>query len=200
MLFILYSKFYFVHQGADNLRPIISANGGSMLESTKGQRYHENSAAHNNRFKVEREEGELSPNGDFEEDNFVVYGDSGRDAAPKTKDNAASRRFQVRHGEDETCGEVGGDNDPDGYEEGVESARRSIEDSENASEAGEDVSGSECGDGECSREDHEEEEDADNDDNDGKAESEGEAEGMTTHAMLKEMAHHCHFQNVFFLQ
>lgn len=170
-------------EGVDNLRPIISANGGCIAESTKAQRYHENSTVHNSSFKVEREEGELSPNGDFEEDNFVVYGDAGRDNAPKAKDGTSSRQFQARHGEDETCGEAGeagGENDADADDEGEESAQRSMEDSENASEAGEDVSGSESGDGECSREDHEEEEeDADNDDNDGKAESEGEAEGMT---------------------
>lgn len=152
-----------------------------MDESIKVQRYHENSSLNNNSFKVEREEGELSPTGDFEEDNFAVYGDSGRDvAAAETKDNAASRQFQVRRGEDEACVGAGGENDADADDEGEESAQRSMEDSENASEAGEDVSGSESGDGDCSREDHEEEEeDVDNDDNDGKAESEGEAEGMT---------------------
>lgn len=152
-----------------------------MDESIKVQRYHETSSLNNNSFKVEREEGELSPTGDFEEDNFAVYGVSGRDvAAAETKDNAASRQFQVRRGEDEACGGAGGENDADADDEGEESAQRSMEDSENASEAGEDVSGSESGDGDCSREDHEEEEeDVDNDDNDGKAESEGEAEGMT---------------------
>eukprot|EP00268_Persea_americana_P032753 TRINITY_DN322_c0_g1_i5.p1 TRINITY_DN322_c0_g1~~TRINITY_DN322_c0_g1_i5.p1 ORF type:complete len:1449 (+),score=328.48 TRINITY_DN322_c0_g1_i5:313-4659(+) len=168
-------------EGVDNFRPVKSANGGSMDESIKVQRYHENSSLNNNSFKVEREEGELSPTGDFEEDNFAVYGDSGRDvAAAETKDNAASRQFQVRRGEDEACVGAGGENDADADDEGEESAQRSMEDSENASEAGEDVSGSESGDGDCSREDHEEEEeDVDNDDNDGKAESEGEAEGMT---------------------
>jgi paired amphipathic helix protein Sin3a len=55
-----------------------------------------------------------------------------------------------------------------------------MEDSENASEAGEDASGSESGDGdECSRENHEDEEDVDHDDPDAKEESEGEAEGNT---------------------
>ncbi|XXG59224.1 hypothetical protein AAC387_Pa04g1344 [Persea americana] len=168
-------------EGVDNFRPVKSANGGSMDESIKVQRYHETSSLNNNSFKVEREEGELSPTGDFEEDNFAVYGVSGRDvAAAETKDNAASRQFQVRRGEDEACGGAGGENDADADDEGEESAQRSMEDSENASEAGEDVSGSESGDGDCSREDHEEEEeDVDNDDNDGKAESEGEAEGMT---------------------
>ncbi|KAG0503340.1 hypothetical protein HPP92_003412 [Vanilla planifolia] len=59
----------------------------------------------------------------------------------------------------------------------VNGACTARKDSENASEAGEDVSASESGEGdECSHEDHEE--DADNDDQDAKVESEGEAEGI----------------------
>ncbi|KAI8027989.1 Paired amphipathic helix protein Sin3-like 4 [Camellia lanceoleosa] len=38
-------------------------------------------------FKIEREEGELSPNGDFE-DNFAAYGDGEVEAACKSKDNS----------------------------------------------------------------------------------------------------------------
>lgn len=157
------------------MRPITSANGGCTAESNKAHRYQEGSSAHNN-FKVEREEGELSPNGDFEEDNFVSFEDTATDL-PRVKDSSASRQYQARTGED---GEAAGENDADADDEGEESAQRSTEDSENASEAGEDVSGSESGDGEeCSREDQEEEEeDADHDDQDAKAESEGEAEGL----------------------
>ncbi|KAF8407976.1 hypothetical protein HHK36_007116 [Tetracentron sinense] len=158
-------------------RPVTLANGG-MTEGAKVHRYPEESVG---RFKIEREEGELSPNGDFEEDNFVVYGDAAMEAVPKAKDSTASRKYQPRHGEEETCcGNAGGENDADADDEGEESAQRSTEDSDNASEAGEDVSGSESGDGEeCSREEHEEdEEDVDHDDHEGKAESEGEAEGM----------------------
>ncbi|XP_010936783.1 paired amphipathic helix protein Sin3-like 4 [Elaeis guineensis] len=167
-------------EGGVGGRPNIPANGGCTAESNKEDRLDEGSAAHNN-FKVEREEGELSPNGDFEEDNFVAFEDSTIDAVPKPKDGSTSRQYQVRPGEVEACcGEAAGENDADADDEGEESAQRSTEDSENASEAGDDVSGSESGDGEeCSREDHEEEEeDADHDDQDAKAESEGEAEGM----------------------
>ncbi|XP_008782411.3 paired amphipathic helix protein Sin3-like 4 [Phoenix dactylifera] len=167
-------------EGGVGGRPNVPANGSCTAESNKEDRLNEGSAAHNN-FKVEREEGELSPNGDFEEDNFVAFEDSTMDAAPKPKDSSASRQYQVRPGEVEPCcGEAAGENDADADDEGEESAQRSTEDSENASEAGDDVSGSESGDGEeCSREDHEEEEeDADHDDQDAKAESEGEAEGM----------------------
>ncbi|XP_008787938.2 paired amphipathic helix protein Sin3-like 4 isoform X1 [Phoenix dactylifera] len=167
-------------KGGDGGRPNRPANGGCPAESNKLHGLGEGSAVHNN-FKVEREEGELSPNGDFEEDNFVAFEDAAMGASPKPKDSSASRQYQVRPGEVEACcGEAAGENDADADDEGEESAQRSTEDSENASEAGEDVSGSESGDGEeCSREDHEEEEeDADRDDQDAKAESEGEAEGM----------------------
>ncbi|XP_068642200.1 paired amphipathic helix protein Sin3-like 4 isoform X1 [Aristolochia californica] len=162
--------------GDDNMRPVVSSNGVCGLESSKAHRYHEDNAAATNSCRVEREEGELSPNGDFEEDNFAGYGDSAPNNAsspPKQKE----QQFQVRPAE-EACGqEVGGENDADADDEGEESAQRSTEDSENASEAGEDVSGSESADGEdCSRE--EEEEDGDHDENDAKAESEGEAEGI----------------------
>lgn len=155
----------------DCIRPTISTNG-VMAEGVKAHRYHEESAGNS---KIEREEGELSPNGDFEEDNFAVYGDAGVEG--KSKDTAASRQYQTRHGVEEICcGEAGGENDADADDEGEESAQRSSEDSENASENG-DVSGSESGEGEeCSREEHEE--DGDHDEHDNKAESEGEAEGM----------------------
>ncbi|XP_043704298.1 paired amphipathic helix protein Sin3-like 4 isoform X2 [Telopea speciosissima] len=163
-------------EGGDSTRSIIPTNV-LMTDGNKAYRYHEESVGH---LKVEREEGELSPNGDFEEDNFVGYGGAGVDTLSKAKDSNASRKYQARNGEEEEmcCGEAGGENDVDADDEGDESAQRSTEDSENASEAG-DVSGSESGDGEeCSREDHEEEEDVDHDENDAKAESEGEAEGM----------------------
>ncbi|XP_057948540.1 paired amphipathic helix protein Sin3-like 4 isoform X2 [Malania oleifera] len=157
-------------EGVDSLRPTSAV----MTEAIKIHRYNEESVGHS---KVEREEGELSPNGDFEEDNFAVYGDAGLDAMHKSKDSAASRQYQTRHGVEEICcGEAGGENDADADDEGEESPQRSSEDSENASENG-DVSASESGDGEdCSREEHEE--DGEHDEHDNKAESEGEAEGM----------------------
>ncbi|KAK4263327.1 hypothetical protein QN277_028757 [Acacia crassicarpa] len=151
-------------EGGDSTRLGASANG-ILTEGTKVQRYQEESVGH---LKGEREEGELSPNGDFEEDNSAVYGDAGFEATSKGKDGGMAQKFQNRHGE-EVCGEAGGDNDADADDEGEESHQRSLEDSENASENG-DVSGSESADGECSREEHE--------DGEHKAESEGEAEGM----------------------
>lgn len=160
-------------EGGDSARPILSTNG-VMSDGVKAHRYHEEPVGH---FKVEREEGELSPNGDFEEDNFAVYRDAGSEAVHKSKDGAVSRQYQARHGEEDMCcAEAGGENDADADDEGEESAQRSSEDTENASENG-DVSGSESADGEeCSREEHEE--DGDHDEHDNKAESEGEAEGM----------------------
>ncbi|KAK7307170.1 hypothetical protein VNO77_39994 [Canavalia gladiata] len=154
-------------EGGDSTRPGTSTNG-AITGGTKVHRYQEESVRH---FKSEREEGELSPNGDFEEDNFAVYGGTGLDAVHKAKDGGVSRQYQNRHGE-EVCGETRGENDADADDEGEESPHRSSEDSENASE-NVDVSGSESADGEeCSREEHEDGE------HDNKAESEGEAEGM----------------------
>ncbi|XP_062111773.1 paired amphipathic helix protein Sin3-like 4 isoform X2 [Humulus lupulus] len=155
-------------EAGDSTRPVIHSNG-ALTVGTKSHRYQEEPVGN---FKIEREEGELSPNGDFEEDNFANYGEAGLDALHKAKDGAASRQYQTGHGEEELCcGEAGGENDAD--DEGEESAQRSSEDSENASENG-DVSVSESGDGEeCSREEQEED-----GEHDTKAESEGEAEGM----------------------
>ncbi|XP_047053944.1 paired amphipathic helix protein Sin3-like 4 [Lolium rigidum] len=158
-------------EGGETGRPGTSLNGGGTNEGNKGRLFNEPAASHII-SKVEREEGELSPNGDFEEDNFVPM----EDGASKTKEGSTSRTSKVRPGEVDT--EAAGENDAD--DDGEESTQRSTEDSENASEAGEDPSGSESGDGEhCSREDHDEEEDMDHDDQDTKAESEGEAEGTT---------------------
>ncbi|CAJ1940000.1 unnamed protein product [Sphenostylis stenocarpa] len=161
-------------EGADSTRPVTSTNG-PIIEDTKVRRYHEESVG---LFRSEREEGELSPNGDLEEDNFAAYGHTDSEAVHKGKDGTICRQYQNRHGQEihgevggEIHGEVGGENDAD--DEGEESPHRSLEDSENASENG-DVSGTESADGdECSRE----HEDGDHD-HDNKAESEGEAEGI----------------------
>ncbi|XBI23267.1 hypothetical protein VPH35_048546 [Triticum aestivum] len=158
-------------EGGETGKSGSSLNGGATSEGTKGRLFNEAAASHNT-SKVEREEGELSPNGDFEEDNFVVPFEDG---ASKTKEGSTSRTFKVRPGQVEPHAEAAGENDADDEE----STQRSTEDSENASEAGEDASGSESGDGgHGSPEDHDEEEDMDHD-QDAKAESEGEAEGTT---------------------
>ncbi|XP_039068905.1 paired amphipathic helix protein Sin3-like 4 isoform X2 [Hibiscus syriacus] len=154
-------------EGGGCSRPILSGNG-MMTEGTKSHRYNKESVG---QLKVEREEGELSPNGDFEEDNFTDYVEAGLETAIKDKDGAVNRQYQ-RHGEEEVCRrDAGGENDVD--DEGDESGHRTSEDSENASENGE-VFGSDSGEGE-SRE--EQEDDGDHDEHDNKVESEGEAEG-----------------------
>ncbi|BAU01122.1 hypothetical protein VIGAN_11028300 [Vigna angularis var. angularis] len=150
-------------EGCDMATPVPVANG-VLSESSKVKNHDESAGP----CKIEKEEGELSPNGDSEEDNFVAYRDSNVQSMAKAKHNTERRKYQSRNGEDECCPEAGGDNDADADDE----------DSENVSEAGEDVSGSESAGDECFREDHEEEEDIEQDDVDGKAESEGEAEGI----------------------
>ncbi|WJX65521.1 hypothetical protein P8452_50176 [Trifolium repens] len=139
-------------EGCDVATPVPVTNG-MLIENSKVKSHEESSVP----CKVEKEEGELSPNADSEEDNFAAYEDSN----VQSKHNVDSGKYESKNGE------VGGDNDADADDE----------DSENVSEAGEDVSGSESAGDECSRGDHEEE-DMEHDDVDGKAESEGEAEGM----------------------
>ncbi|KAK2998671.1 hypothetical protein RJ639_022795, partial [Escallonia herrerae] len=140
---------------------------GDFTEGDKVSRYNDDSA---DLTKTEKEEGELSPNGDSEEENLVAYRDGGSQAMPSRKHTAESLHYQAGSGEETGCQDAGGENDAD--------ADADDEDSENASEACEDVSGSESAADECSREEHEEEEDGERDEIDGKAESEGEAEGM----------------------
>lgn len=115
--------------------------------------------------KVEREEGELSPNGDFEEDNFAVYEKTGLETTSKANDNIGNNISGDRSREGEpSCLETGAENDA----EGDENAARSSEDSRNAYENG-DVSGTESGGGEGPEDDL---------DRNCKGDSECEAEGM----------------------
>ncbi|XP_038703904.1 paired amphipathic helix protein Sin3-like 2 isoform X2 [Tripterygium wilfordii] len=150
-------------KGEDAAKPILPPNG-VPTNSTKVNRYHEDAAGP---AKIEKEEGELSPIGDFEEDNFAVYENTDVQVMPKGKDLNGSRQQKSGKEEGLCCQDTGG-NDADADDE----------DSENASEAGDDVSSSESADDECSREEIGEEEDVEHDEIDGKGESEGEAEGM----------------------
>ncbi|KAI4347649.1 hypothetical protein L6164_008441 [Bauhinia variegata] len=145
-------------EGCDIATPIELTNG-VLTESSKVKSHEES--------RIEKEEGELSPNGDSEQDNFVGYGDAIVQLSPKSKHTTERRKYHSRSGEEDCCQEAGCDNDADADDE----------DSKNVSEAGEDGSGSESAGDECSREEHEEE-DIERDDVDAKTESEGEAEGM----------------------
>ncbi|KAJ7970915.1 Paired amphipathic helix SIN3-like protein [Quillaja saponaria] len=146
-------------EGCDVAKPIVLANG-LFTESSKDNKGHEESTV---LCKVEKEEGELSPNGDSE-DNFVGYGDTNIQAIPELKHSDEGRQYKSGNGDEECCQDAVGDNDADD------------EDSGNVFEAGEDVTVSESAGDECSREEHEEEEDIEHGDVGGKAESEGEAE------------------------
>ncbi|XWS30312.1 hypothetical protein CRYUN_Cryun24cG0106200 [Craigia yunnanensis] len=152
-------------EGGDVTKHALLVNG-VPTDGSAASRYHEESVGPS---KIEKEEGELSPNGDFEEDNFVAYGDTGLKAVPKANHGVESRQYQSGNGTKLHSEDAGGENDADADDE----------DSENASEAGDDASGSESAGDECSREEHEEEEEVGRDEVDGKAESEGEAEGIT---------------------
>ncbi|XP_019452911.1 PREDICTED: paired amphipathic helix protein Sin3-like 2 isoform X4 [Lupinus angustifolius] len=153
-------------EGCDTTAPVPVTNGVTN-ESIKVKSHEESVRPSAGLCKIEKEEGELSPNGDSEEDNFVGYGDSNAQSMAKSNHSNERRKYQSRNGEDECCPEAGGDNDADADDE----------DSENVSETGEDASGSESAGDEGFREDHEEEEEIEHDDVDGKVESEGEADG-----------------------
>ncbi|KAH6791103.1 SIN3-like 2 [Perilla frutescens var. frutescens] len=150
-------------EGVETSRLNQSANG----EFAEGSRLASYNGDHADPCKNEKEEGELSPNGDFE-DNFGAYPDGSLQTLPeKSRGNEGMQGQAVSH--DEMCVDAAGENDVDADDE----------DSENISEAAEDVSGSESAADECSREEHEEEEDGEHDDIDGKVESEGEAENTS---------------------
>ncbi|XP_044469027.1 paired amphipathic helix protein Sin3-like 2 [Mangifera indica] len=150
-------------EGVDLAKPALMENG-IFKDGAKVSKFCEESVGPS---KIEREEGELSPNGDFE-DNFGLYGHAGVKAMPKAKQGVESRQYKAGNEEGLRSQNAGGENDADADDE----------DSENASEAGDEASGSESAGDECSREEHEEEEDAERDEADGKAESEGEADGL----------------------
>ncbi|KAJ3685975.1 hypothetical protein LUZ61_015139 [Rhynchospora tenuis] len=142
------------------------ANGPSTTDSTKPSPSRAPAAA-----KVEREEGELSPNADFEEDNFVAFDSTSNPASAAAVNPANAPKPKPSSTE----------NDAEVDEESVHrSAEDSENENENVSENGEEGSGSESGDGEdCSREEDQEEED----DEDGGPESEGEADGSAIGVM-----------------
>ncbi|KAL2519477.1 Paired amphipathic helix protein Sin3-like 4 [Abeliophyllum distichum] len=156
-------------QGGVSRRPT-SSSVGIVPNDIKAQTYRAESEA---RCKSEREDGELSPSGDLEENNFTAVLKTGTEAIHNSNKCAVSK--QTTGKEETCCEEAGGRNDPDADDEGEESAEGSS-DGENASENG-NVLGGEYADGEdCSPE--EPDEDVDHDENDNKAESEVEAEGM----------------------
>ncbi|XP_044505763.1 paired amphipathic helix protein Sin3-like 2 isoform X2 [Mangifera indica] len=151
-------------EGVDLAKLALMANG-VFRDGAKVSKYCEESVGPS---KVEKEEGELSPNDDFEEDNFGVYGDAGIKAMPTVKQGVESRQYKAGNEEGSRSQNAGREND----------AYADDENSENASEARDEASGSESAGDECFREEHEEEEDAERDEADEKAESEGEADGL----------------------
>lgn len=142
-------------------------NQSTTGEFAEGSKLASYNVDHVDPCKIEKEEGELSPTGDFE-DNFGAYPDASLQTLPEKNHGNVGMQDQTAS-RDEICVDTAGENDVDADDE----------DSENASEAAEDVSGSESAADECSREEHEEEEDAEHDDVDGKVESEDEAENTS---------------------
>ena len=67
--------------------PVPVANG-VLSESSKVKTHDESVGP----CKIEKEEGELSPNGDSEEDNIVAYGDSNVQSMAKSKHNIERRK------------------------------------------------------------------------------------------------------------
>ncbi|KAL0385641.1 UNVERIFIED_CONTAM: Paired amphipathic helix protein Sin3-like 3 [Sesamum radiatum] len=147
----------------------ISSSIGTVPEEVRAQKCHEEIIA---RTKSEREEGELSPNRNLEENSFTAFENTGTKTEQTPR--KSTPRTTVTGGEGMTVEEVGEETDAIADDEGEESAQGSS-DSENASE-NVDVSASESANGEeCSPE--EPDDDGDHE-NDHKAESEGEADGV----------------------
>ncbi|XP_022150309.1 paired amphipathic helix protein Sin3-like 4 isoform X2 [Momordica charantia] len=153
-------------QGGGSSRPLLS--NGVIGEGSDALGVNEECDGH---LTIEREEGELSPTGDHE-DNFSNYQEAGLD---KTKDSVTGRQCFRARVEKISCRDVTREAHVDADDEGEESARRSSEDSENGSENC-DISGTESVNGEDST--REGQEGRGCHDNDSKVESEGEAEGM----------------------
>lgn len=114
-------------------------------------------------WKNEKEEGELSPNGDSE-DKFVAY----QDGISKKNLNKHRGDDGIQYCKLEICLDAAGKNDAD-----------ADDDSENVSGSGEDVLGSESAADECSWEEHVDEENGEHDELERNAENEGEVENMS---------------------
>ncbi|KAJ4912071.1 Paired amphipathic helix protein Sin3-like 2 [Raphanus sativus] len=134
-------------QVGDIGRTTAIANGVQSDASKANINYDESGAP----SKIEKEEGELSPTGDSE-DTYTVYEDQGLKSTAKSEHSV----------------EAEGENDGDDADD---------EEGDDASEGGEDASGTESVGDEGSQDDNGVEEEGDH----GKAESEGEAEGMESH-------------------
>ncbi|KAL2523463.1 Paired amphipathic helix protein Sin3-like 2 [Forsythia ovata] len=152
-------------EGGETSRLNQLANGG-FVEGSRRAGYNEDSV---HARKIDKEAGKFSPKGDFE-DNLAAYQNGGSQSMPEKKRGHDGMQYQAG-GQEEISPNAAGDNDADADDE----------DSENASEAGEDVSVSESAAEEGSGEEHEEEEDGELD---GKAESEGEAENTSEGALM----------------
>ncbi|KAL6551522.1 hypothetical protein OROGR_007676 [Orobanche gracilis] len=155
-----------------NMEDILPSEGGKKLrlnklangDSGEGYRLSGSNEGHVDPCKNEKEEGELSPNGDFE-DNFGAY-----------QDYSLQAFLEKKRGNEGMQGQMGDHEKGAGVENDVDA---DDEDSENISEAGEDASGSDSAADECSREEHGEEEGAQHDDLDDKVESEGEGDNTS---------------------
>ncbi|CAN8256262.1 unnamed protein product [Cochlearia groenlandica] len=146
------SSASFPSGGGDIGRTTVLANGVKPEASKTNSNYVEPGCP----SKIEKEEGELSPIGDSE-DNFVGYEDPSLKSTVKPE--------QAVEAEEENGDDADDENGDDA--------------------SGEDASGTESVGDECSQDDNGVEEEGEHDEIDGKAESEGEAEGTESH-LIKE--------------
>ncbi|KAI4389240.1 hypothetical protein MLD38_001488 [Melastoma candidum] len=145
-----------------------AATSGERTESEliqDGSKLDRNTKGSHEPPQLEKEEGELSPNGDLEEETLPGQKDIVVKAFKEKSDVNDSERRSIE-GEVECSRDGRGGNNIEGDDE----------DSENGSDRG-DLSGSESTGDECSHEENEDDDEMENDD-DTKAESEGEADGM----------------------
>lgn len=143
-----------------------------VLEEVKVKKNHEENETCS---KGEREEGELSPNRNLDENSFVAFGITDT-KTEQTLSKSDPTVGEIR--EEEMCVEEAGEEPEANGADEVEESAHVTSDTENVSENG-DVSGSESANGEeCSPE--EPCDDGDHNENDRKAESEGDADCTTS--------------------
>ncbi|XP_073125861.1 paired amphipathic helix protein Sin3-like 2 isoform X2 [Henckelia pumila] len=151
-------------------KDVLSPEGMSILRLNQsrngkfpeGSRFDGQTADAVDHCKIEKEEGELSPNGDFE-DNFGCYQHSSSKSLPKNDGSVEEMQCQTRI-HDDISSDSACKNDAD------------VKDKDNAFEPADNVLGGESAAVGCPQEEHGEEKDGEQDSLDGKALSKGEAE------------------------
>ncbi|KAI3729079.1 hypothetical protein L6452_17727 [Arctium lappa] len=121
------NKILFSPEGGACKKPVSSSNA-AVAEGDRTERCNNGTDSH---LKLERNEGESSANGDTRGDNLAVYRDTGVESIRKSKDITVNNLFyQNGHQQGDLEYRAGVD------VKGKESARRSLDNSENGNDTG----------------------------------------------------------------